>query len=969
MDDDKRIEKEEDKSTDFIPQSSPSFFTAQQKMIRRQQQQEEERCIATRSVQTVYNENDLVPSYTGIMFDFVSLAGEIEILTLEFDARLDKITNFTVEVFVTDGDYTEKLNDESRWTRLAHTEATVAPSGRGLVIPQPDFEPVKLKRGQRRAFYIAMNGPWLDTVAQALDKTGEIQIQEKDLALYVGVGLNRRFPVDFDKTVDPQFSGVIHYRKEIDCKDALVSTSVDFQFLAAESENPIFVSRLNKALGEVIQDTMMQGSPFSTMKEKYKLNQSQLPQISKLVYEDGKCPDEWETPCPRNILGPRIFFEHTSNLRQGHLKYEVYRFAEALTEEIKRRLSVREVLYIGMVPVMSDYKLSLSGIPSEVPLTDENRQLLETTSTSFLSKVINELETVVEVMDTIITSHETTAAENSARRYLRGLVDRNTLTVEGSIMGAQANYLPIENFPIVLRNVVKQNGKDFEQAFRANAATLPKDENSVTAFDYFGNVESLSASFNTRFVEAGKFEDSSSKNNPMVLLTIGLFLLFLATVGKCSWEWYQQSKRKKLAIERKEIIEQKKLEKEHRSIRREKRKEEREKIPTEVHIDSDDDELKDVQMKDGEKRRSVHRAASTDGLSHRFESPRHGPRRTYSCSDVEATRVPERLVDSKESVSNLKYEADLLSKSLRRKAHVTVLRDDMTATRPASYDEAHLPQQDISCHALYNEKRGDHLPQLHRVRKGRRPGSQEDTLDSPQLPKRHDNPNSSTRGRLRTVGHVNGIRVKSMTDGAPSRGVSGSSSGTGSNRAPLRTRNGDTFAKIRRTPSRTESGDTFASGYNNREYRPSRNIERHRSGSVSVARTASTSGHHVQGSSSGDSSQDHSTNNDSLSSLESFGSFSLDRSSPQRQPVSCESSHKMHGSAANGPPSSPRRQPSRNGSPSSDQLRSSSEEIPASPRVGHSPDKPRQSSPQYDNTSITSANVSEQVPFADCGFG
>eukprot|EP00977_Amphora_coffeiformis_P005976 scaffold1271_cov167-Amphora_coffeaeformis.AAC.11 len=962
-------------------------------MIRRQQEQEE-RCIATRSVQTIYNDNDLVPSYPGIMFDFVGLAEEIEVLTLEFDARVDDITDYTVEVFVTEGDYTQKLNDESQWTRLAHTKATIAPSGNGLVIPQPDFQPIKLKRGQRRTVYISMNGPWLDTIAQALDKTGEIQIQEQDLALYVGVGLNERFPEDFDKTVDPQFSGVIHYRKEVNCEEALDSTSVDLQFLVAESEDPVFVSRLNKALGELIQNNMLQVPPFSTMTANYKLSQSQAPQISKLVYKDGKCPDEWTTPCPRNILGPRLFFEHTPDLRQGHLKYEIYRFAEALTDLIKMRLSIREVLYIGIVPVMSDYKLSLSGIPSEVTFTDKNRQFLETTSTDFLSRVTSELDTVVEVMDTVITSHETTA-QDGIRRYLRGLGNHSTLTVEGSVMGGQAMYLPIENFPIVLRNVVKQNGKDFEEAIRAAAAIMPNDGDVVSAFDYFGSVGSLSASFNTHVVEAGNFEDSSSKTNTTVFLAIGLLILFFAAAGKCGWELYQQSKRKKFVIERQEMIEQKKIEKERRSIQREKLKEVRDKIPTEVHIDSDDEEFKDCQIKDAEKRRGVHRAKSSDGIPGRSESTKDGPRRTHSCSDVLApSRIPKGFLDSQEPVRNSKDKADLSPELTKGNAHLAVSRDNTKATRSASYNQARepqfdLPKQEVSRSVSYDEKTRDCLSQQHKVRKGRRPGSREDIADSPQLPKRQASLGSSTKGRLRTVGHVDGIRVKSMTAGTPSPSASRSSSGTGSNRAPSRTSSGDTFAKTRRTPSCTESGDTFAKGHGNGHDRAPRNVERHRSGSVSVARTASTSGHRVQTSSSHDSSQEHSNNDDSLSSLDSSGSFSLGRSSSGRPPLASGSSDKsLRRSAANGPPSTPRRQLSgevvpdgirrtvsnsststQRRQPNSDQLRSISQRMPAPPRVGRSPGPPRRSSSQSNNISSSRGSVSEQISFADCGFG
>ena len=363
-------------------------------MIRRRQ--EEELCTANKLLQTAYNENDLVPAYPGIMFQLVSLAEDIEILTLQFDARIDEITDYSVEVFITDSDYESKLDDESQWTRLAKTEASIAPSRQGLVIPQTDFKSIKLKRGQRRTIYIAMNGPWLDITAQALDKTGEIQVQEQDLALYVGVGLNERFPSDYDKTVDPQFAGMIHYRKPVECSEALYDTPVDLGFMSSQSEDPIFVARLNKVLDEIIRDTMLKSHPFKDLVEQYNLKQAQPSQISKHLFTDNKCPDEWES-CPRNVLAPRVFFEHTDGLHAGLLKFEFYRFTQALTDLLRLRLNTPEIIYTGMIPVVSDYELTLRGIPMEEAFTKHNREYLESASTDFLSATTSERDNLVVV--------------------------------------------------------------------------------------------------------------------------------------------------------------------------------------------------------------------------------------------------------------------------------------------------------------------------------------------------------------------------------------------------------------------------------------------------------------------------------------------------------------------------------------------------------------------------------------------
>lgn len=137
--------------------------------VRRTRDEEEELCLTNHAVQTSESADENIPAYHGVMFEFAVLAPEIYVTALEFDARIDDITDFTVEVFVGQGgDLNLIINDESQWTRVAQVEATISPSGRGLLIPQQAFEPIQLQRNQRQSLYISMNGPWVESTVNAL---------------------------------------------------------------------------------------------------------------------------------------------------------------------------------------------------------------------------------------------------------------------------------------------------------------------------------------------------------------------------------------------------------------------------------------------------------------------------------------------------------------------------------------------------------------------------------------------------------------------------------------------------------------------------------------------------------------------------------------------------------------------------------------------------------------------------------
>ena len=110
----------------------------------------QESCHEHRSFQTPFNENELVPSYHGIMFDVAVLTDEIEVMSIEFDARIDKITDMQVEVFTMNGnDYQDFIDNEDAWEKLADTKAIASADGQTLLVPENSFTSKKIKRGRQ----------------------------------------------------------------------------------------------------------------------------------------------------------------------------------------------------------------------------------------------------------------------------------------------------------------------------------------------------------------------------------------------------------------------------------------------------------------------------------------------------------------------------------------------------------------------------------------------------------------------------------------------------------------------------------------------------------------------------------------------------------------------------------------------------------------------------------------------------
>jgi hypothetical protein len=446
-----------------------------------------------------------------------------------------------------------------------------------------------------------------------------------------------------------------------------------------------------------------------------------------------------------------LFFEHTNQLEAGFLQFEIYRFTQALTDELRSHLGTDEVLYVGLRPLISDFSLTLQGLPAALPLTPDNSSFLEATTTDFLAQVASSRDTLVRVMDSVVQSH----SFNDDRRGLRGLSSTRSLQVGGIVMGAQAGFLPTDNFSIVLHESVLTQKQDFINAFKAGAAVLPQDGDSTTAYEFFGGINELSASFDAFTVGDAVFNDASS-GSKLFLYIAGAVVLLIVLAFKFGWDRYHQHKASKAEVDRQAQLEECRRDKERRDEKSKQRKEMRdsirETIPTEVTMqkleeDNDDDALsfEDPTDKEDQLRRSLHRSRSEDDSTSELKRSRHHPssdelkrsvHRSRSMEDV--TGPLKRSVHRSRSADGMERMHSTHRSGTRRSAHRSTHRSrsrskedvpdqlNRSAHRPRPAEDSNGPTVKRSVHRTRSTHEATGQPK----RSVRRSGSLENVTGS-----------------------------------------------------------------------------------------------------------------------------------------------------------------------------------------------------------------------------------------------
>lgn len=230
-----------------------------------------DQCVRKQGFTTDYNGDQRVPPYQGIMFEVVATSS-IQVTTLEFDVRLDRVANddLVVEAYVAESGYLGIMDDPTQWSRVARGKLEVL-GGTTAAISEADFQSFSIAKGQRRSIYVSLlTGSYLDHTVNALDKTGELAAENTDMKIYVGTGFHGpSFKSLADTVLDPQFAGTIRYETTVPCSSLAHETTVSLAFVVELSESSDAFARLPfllaEAMGKVLDDLLRSDNVLSEL--------------------------------------------------------------------------------------------------------------------------------------------------------------------------------------------------------------------------------------------------------------------------------------------------------------------------------------------------------------------------------------------------------------------------------------------------------------------------------------------------------------------------------------------------------------------------------------------------------------------------------------------------------------------------------------------------------------------------------
>jgi hypothetical protein len=223
---------------------------------------------------TKYNDIPEIPPYLGILFSVKSRAQPLEILTLELDLRLEDDSDTSIEVYTYDGIFDLVFSDASKWKQVANTKVVRNPrgAGAGALIPVADFDTITLGPNERVSFYITMKSPLIDFNVDVFMKPGKLAMENDDLSVFVGSGLTEyKFPSEVDTLLDPQFAGVIHYKRTLETCDIREITSVTYQFLVKDPLDASVLDIIATSTNQKINDFLRDSNYLSDMQDVHEL--------------------------------------------------------------------------------------------------------------------------------------------------------------------------------------------------------------------------------------------------------------------------------------------------------------------------------------------------------------------------------------------------------------------------------------------------------------------------------------------------------------------------------------------------------------------------------------------------------------------------------------------------------------------------------------------------------------------------
>lgn len=436
----------------------------------------QETCKEVRSLITPYNTVAGVPPVTGILFTITATKG-VELLTFELGVVTNTssaVDDLTVEVYSMKGeffhlgDYLSYQNDEKLWTPLFQSNGTLDPQGAGMLLSMEEFMPIFLGAGDTFSFYITMKRPYLNCVAQALQKTGEVQADGEDFAVTVGAGLSEyKFPESINPIVDPQFSGRIYYRTKSDC---FTTTTVQFPFIFSQ-DLPID-DEIGPVVDQAMSEFLLKSAALKELSTSRWLEMA-VPSEAKRDLYNGQCPNAW-SKCPRVVFRATISVRHHETIDPSWLSVELYMADELLTTFLQNSLLRRggyndvELAYIGYKSIEAGFNLNLTASSKDYEAGAVDHEYIARVMASFLTATID---------SKLASNFYVDALTLSRTGGLGQTVDGEIQRFGGQVRGTRFGYLGFEEFSETLQEAF-QNEEDLFLVLAATQVLTPGEASS-----------------------------------------------------------------------------------------------------------------------------------------------------------------------------------------------------------------------------------------------------------------------------------------------------------------------------------------------------------------------------------------------------------------------------------------------------------------------------------------------------------
>jgi hypothetical protein len=445
-------------------------------------------CTFLQSFNTTYNFDNKVPTHTGIMFEMAARS-DIEILTFELDVRLGSNIlaskdNLAVEVYTTTGNFDVKLDQPDTWLKIVDTQLVISEllddtaGSYNAIIPVAHFQPVIMETNSRRSFYVTTHrvGSVLDNTVFALDKTGELASENEDVQIYVGAGFQETsvFSGIVDRTVNPKFAGVVHYRKIAPCNVLRQSTTVQYPILI-DRENiddaflPLMTSAILEAVTKIIQENIALKSFFENKQYGFVQIGDANTFRAELSDFDASCPEDWKI-CPAFYVNTVITYTHDLELDSLAVQYEFYQTSslDLVTESVQEQFKGVKITYIGLESVGAAYNMTFFGNRTAGNLDQLQQEYFSSMTKLFLNNILKNDASAVCTLS---------VDEKASRRYLSGNTSRmeandTIVTLKGVIRGISV-AARAQNFDLVISKNFRNEGHDIYLSMLKGVGLLP----------------------------------------------------------------------------------------------------------------------------------------------------------------------------------------------------------------------------------------------------------------------------------------------------------------------------------------------------------------------------------------------------------------------------------------------------------------------------------------------------------------